>query len=239
MATGRSDFPNQVNNVLGFPFIFRGALDVRAWAINMEMKLAATHALADLAKEDVPEVVIKAYGAENAAMQFGPNYIIPTPFDPRVLTWEAPAVAKAAIETGVARNRNRYRRLPGKARKAPRSRPGRSCARSSVVRNSKPSASSFRKARRLKFCARRSISSTKASPRRFCSAGAMSSRKKIDELAIDPAGMEFINPTDSDKLDDYAEELYEVRNRRGVTRSETPALLHNPNMFGSMMVAPR
>ena len=101
MATGRSDFPNQVNNVLGFPFIFRGALDVRARAINMEMKLAATHALADLAKEDVPEVVMKAYGVD--AMKFGPNYIIPTPFDPRVLTWEAPAVAKAAMETGVAR----------------------------------------------------------------------------------------------------------------------------------------
>jgi malate dehydrogenase (oxaloacetate-decarboxylating)(NADP+) len=101
MATGRSDFPNQVNNVLGFPSIFRGALDVRARAINLEMKIAATHALADLAKEDVPEVVMKAYGVDS--MRFGPNYIIPTPFDPRVLTWEAPAVARAAMETGVAR----------------------------------------------------------------------------------------------------------------------------------------
>ena len=101
MATGRSDFPNQVNNVLGFPSIFRGALDVRARSINLEMKIAATHALADLAKEDVPEVVMKAYGVDS--MRFGPNYIIPTPFDPRVLTWEAPAVAKAAMETGVAR----------------------------------------------------------------------------------------------------------------------------------------
>ncbi len=101
MATGRSDFPNQVNNVLGFPSIFRGALDVRARSINLEMKIAATHALADLAKEDVPEVVMKAYGVDS--MRFGPNYIIPTPFDPRVLTWEAPAVARAAMETGVAR----------------------------------------------------------------------------------------------------------------------------------------
>ena len=101
MATGRSDFPNQVNNVLGFPFIFRGALDVRARSINMEMKIAATHALADLAREDVPESVKKVYGDDS--MKFGPSYIIPTPFDPRVLTREAPAVARAAMETGVAR----------------------------------------------------------------------------------------------------------------------------------------
>ena len=101
MGTGRSDFPNQVNNVLGFPFIFRGALDVRAKAINMEMKLAATRALADLAKEDVPDSVLKAYGLDT--MQFGPEYIIPKPLDSRVLMWVAPAVAKAAMETGVAR----------------------------------------------------------------------------------------------------------------------------------------
>ena len=110
MATGRSDFPNQVNNVLGFPFIFRGALDVRARAINMEMKIAAVHALADLAKEDVPEVVTKAYGVSE--MRFGPNYIIPTPFDPRVLVRESPAVAKAAMETGVARTQIDLERYP-------------------------------------------------------------------------------------------------------------------------------
>ena len=101
MATGRSDFPNQVNNVLGFPFIFRGALDVRARKINEEMKLAACHALADLAREDVPDSVLRAYGQKR--MQFGPDYIIPKPFDPRVLTWESSAVAQAAMETGVAR----------------------------------------------------------------------------------------------------------------------------------------
>ena len=111
MATGRSDFPNQVNNVLGFPSIFRGALDVRARSINLEMKIAATHALADLAKEDVPEVVMKAYGVDS--MRFGPDYIIPTPFDPRVLTWEAPAVAKAAMETGVARAEIDIEAYPG------------------------------------------------------------------------------------------------------------------------------
>ena len=97
MATGRSDYPNQVNNVLGFPFIFRGALDVRATTINEEMKLAATRALADLAKEDVPDSVCRAYGV--ARLKFGPDYLIPKPFDPRVLVWESTAVARAAMET--------------------------------------------------------------------------------------------------------------------------------------------
>ena len=101
IATGRSDYPNQVNNVLGFPFIFRGALDVRARAINEEMKFAASQALAALAKEDVPDSVLRAYGVDS--MRFGPEYIIPKPLDPRVLTWEAPAVAGMAMETGVSR----------------------------------------------------------------------------------------------------------------------------------------
>jgi malate dehydrogenase (oxaloacetate-decarboxylating)(NADP+) len=101
VATGRSDYPNQVNNVLGFPFIFRGALDVRAKRINEEMKLAAAHALAALAKEDVPEAVSLAYGGER--FRFGPDYIIPKPFDSRVLLWVAPAIAKAAMDSGVAR----------------------------------------------------------------------------------------------------------------------------------------
>jgi len=100
MCTGRSDYPNMVNNVLGFPFIFRGALDVHATAINDEMKLAATHALASLAKEDVPDSVCRAYGVER--LKFGPDYLIPKPFDPRVLIWEASAVAEAAMRTGVA-----------------------------------------------------------------------------------------------------------------------------------------
>src|SRR5689334_5310729 len=100
MATGRSDYPNQINNVLGFPFIFRGALDVRASTINMEMKIAAAKALAQLAREDVPDEVAAAYGTRP---KFGPDYIIPTPFDPRLISYVPPAVAKAAMETGVAR----------------------------------------------------------------------------------------------------------------------------------------
>ncbi len=101
VATGRSDFPNQVNNVLGFPFIFRGALDVHARKINEEMKLAACHALAALTRQDVPDSVLRAYGLKR--LQFGPDYIIPKPFDPRVLIWEASAVAEAAVKSGVAR----------------------------------------------------------------------------------------------------------------------------------------
>src|SRR6187399_1322418 len=100
MATGRSDYPNQINNVLGFPYIFRGALDVRARAINMEMKIAAAQALAELAREDVPDEVAAAYGARP---KFGPDYIIPVPFDPRLISHVPPAVAKAAMDTGVAR----------------------------------------------------------------------------------------------------------------------------------------
>lgn len=101
IGTGRSDFPNQINNVLGFPFIFRGALDVRASTINDEMKLAASHALADLAKEPVGQDMLDAYGLDH--LEFGPDYVVPKPIDNRVCLWEAPAVAKAAMETGVAR----------------------------------------------------------------------------------------------------------------------------------------
>jgi malate dehydrogenase (oxaloacetate-decarboxylating)(NADP+) len=101
IGTGRSDYPNQVNNVLGFPFIFRGALDVHASAINVEMKLAVTHALAALAREPVPDSVCQAYGVEK--LQFGPEYIVPKPFDPRALMWVASAVARAAMQSGVAR----------------------------------------------------------------------------------------------------------------------------------------
>ena len=100
MATGRSDYPNQINNVLGFPYIFRGALDVRARAINMEMKIAAAHALAALAREDVPDEVAVAYGARP---KYGPDYIIPVPFDPRLISDIPPAVAKAAMDSNVAR----------------------------------------------------------------------------------------------------------------------------------------
>jgi malate dehydrogenase (oxaloacetate-decarboxylating)(NADP+) len=111
VGTGRSDYPNQVNNVLGFPYIFRGALDVRARAINDQMKLAASHALADLTKEPISPSVLQAYGL--SSLEFGPDYVIPKPIDSRLILWESPAVAKAAIETGAARveiNLSQYRK---------------------------------------------------------------------------------------------------------------------------------
>ena len=103
MATGRSDYPNQVNNVLGFPFIFRGALDVQATSINTDMQVAAVHALAQLAHAPVPDSVLKAYNRKKGSLSFGPDYIIPTPFDPRLMDYIPPAVARAALGTGVAR----------------------------------------------------------------------------------------------------------------------------------------
>jgi malate dehydrogenase (oxaloacetate-decarboxylating)(NADP+) len=101
MATGRTDYPNQINNVLGFPFIFRGALDVRARTINTAMEIAAVHALKDLAREPVPATVLEAYGLQH--LEFGPGYIIPTPLDPRLIDFVPPAIARAAVDTGVAR----------------------------------------------------------------------------------------------------------------------------------------
>lgn len=116
MATGRSDYPNQINNVLGFPFIFRGALDVRATKISEKMKLAASYALAELAKLPVPKIVEKAYNGQH--FEFGPDYIVPKPFDPRVIEYEALAVAKAACEEGIALNPisdfEKYRKELGK-----------------------------------------------------------------------------------------------------------------------------
>ncbi len=233
MATGRSDFPNQVNNVLGFPFIFRGALDVRARAINMEMKLAATRALADLAKEDVPEVVIKAYGVDS--MRFGPNYIIPTPFDPRVLTREAPAVAKAAMETGVARREIDIDAYPEQLE----ARLGRDRAvMRTVISRAKQDSKRivFPEGEELKIlrAAQHLVDEGIAVPILLGRRHVID--KQIEKFGLDASGMEFINPRESDQLDDYSQELYGIRNRRGVTRNEAPTLLQDPNMFGSMMV---
>ena len=149
VATGRSDYPNQVNNVLGFPFIFRGALDVRATTINDEMKLAATRALAALAKEDVPDSVLRAYGVDR--LEFGREYIIPKPFDPRVLIWEASAVAKAAMETGVAQNPVDLKQYARGAREAARQGSHGHARHDQQGEEGRPSASSSRKAKRRKI----------------------------------------------------------------------------------------
>lgn len=165
IATGRSDYPNQVNNVLGFPFIFRGALDARATTINEEMKMAATRALAQLAKEDVPESVSALYGLTN--VKFGPEYLIPFPFDPRVLLTVAPAVAWAAVASGVAREfieletyRNQLEARLGRARGIMRGlatraqrEPGASPSpKAKIRRSSAPRASSPTTASRIPSC---------------------------------------------------------------------------------------
>ncbi len=161
VATGRSDFPNQVNNVLGFPGIFRGALDVRARAINEEMKVAATHALSDLAKEDVPDSVLRAYGL--ARLQFGPEYINPKPFDPRALIWVSAAVAEAAMRTGVAQvqiNLDTYRDELARRLAALME----SCRTSASAPRLRPSASSSPRANTTRCCARATRLSRSASP---------------------------------------------------------------------------
>jgi len=233
MATGRSDYPNQVNNVLGFPFIFRGALDVRARAINEEMKAAAVRALADLAKEDVPDSVMRAYGVEK--MRFGPDYIIPKPFDPRVLTWVAPAVARAAMETGVARIQidiDEYRdRLEAKLGR------GREVMRTIIARAKK-------EAKRIVFpegeedkilrAAHVLIDEHVAQPILLGRPDVV--RGKMKELGLEFHGASVILPRSSPEFDRYVEELYKLRNRRGVTRSEAQELMNNHNVFGSMMV---
>jgi malate dehydrogenase (oxaloacetate-decarboxylating)(NADP+) len=237
MATGRSDYPNQVNNVLGFPFIFRGALDVRATQINEAMKLAAVHALADLARTTVPDIVNIAYNTNT--LVFGASYIIPKPLDPRLLSTIAPAVAKAAIESGVAQttitNWNEYaieldkrlgldnqlmRALGNKARKDPR---------------------------RIVFAEADNLKILKAAQIVYDEGAAfpilLGNEKKIRDIAhehaIDLDGMPIVDPQ-ADALDEkrkeYAELFFNKRNRRGFNWYESQKIISNRNYFGCMMV---
>ena len=233
IATGRSDYPNQVNNVLGFPFIFRGALDVHATAINEEMKLAATRALADLAKEDVPDSVCRAYKVER--LHFGPDYIIPKPFDPRVLVWEAAAVARAAMETGVAQEpidladyREQLEKRLGKAHEIMRI----------IIHKAqaKPKRVVFPEGDNDKVlrAAHILVDEKIASP--ILLGVETTIRSKATTLGIDLDGMEIVDPKTSAWSDVYVQEFYWLRQRRGVTLSEAQELIHNRNIFGSMMV---
>jgi malate dehydrogenase (oxaloacetate-decarboxylating)(NADP+) len=235
MATGRSDYPNQVNNVLGFPFIFRGALDVRARAINMEMKIAAAYALAALAKEEVPDSVIAAYGGER--FSFGPEYIIPKPFDTRVLTWESVAVAKAAVETGVARliitDWDEYadsleRRILGKAHQVTRSlqQKARSGGLKRVVL---PESGEEKVLRAAVIVAEERIAQPVLVGR------AEHIRARADALGIELSDLvEILDP--SPRLGAYAEELYRLRARRGVTPHTAHLMLKDPAYLGVMML---
>jgi malate dehydrogenase (oxaloacetate-decarboxylating)(NADP+) len=233
MATGRSDYPNQVNNVLGFPFIFRGALDVRASAINEEMKMAAVKALADLAKEDVPDMVARAYGQED--FHFGPEYLIPKPFDPRVLTWEAPAVAKAAMDSGVARVKidiEKYKeeleaRL-GKSREVMRKVINKAVQDPKRIVFPEGGQDKIFKACRL------ILDEGIAQPILLGNEKVI--RERIDALGMDLSEVPIIQPNLSDKFKKYAQELYNSRKRKGITEYEALKLMRQRNVFGSMMV---
>jgi malate dehydrogenase (oxaloacetate-decarboxylating)(NADP+) len=233
MATGRSDYPNMVNNVLGFPFIFRGALDVRARRFNEEMKIAAVHALANLAKRGVPDSVKRAYGLDR--LRFGPEYIIPKPFDPRVLTWVSPAVAQAAMDSGVARieiDIDEYRHQLA-------SRLGRSReVMGGVIARAK------KQAKRVVFpegeeekilrASQVLIDENIAHPILLGQSDIIEAR--IKELDLELPGVSVVSPRAAPQFDRYVDELYKLRNRRGVTLSEARVLMANHNVFGSMMV---
>ncbi len=233
MCTGRTDYPNQVNNVLGFPFIFRGALDVHATAINEEMKMDATHALADLAKEDVPDSVCRAYGV--ARLKFGPDYLIPKPFDPRVLVWESSAVALAAMKTGVALEpvdiaayREDLERHLGKAHEI---------ARMMIHKaQAKPKQVVFPEGDNEKILrACHTVLEEKiASPILIGNAAAI--HAKTADLGFNLKDAKIVDPAASPLREGYIQELYRLRQRRGVTLSEARTLIDDRNIFASMMV---
>ncbi len=232
VATGRSDYPNQVNNVLGFPFIFRGALDVRARAINDEMKLAAARALAALAREDVPDSVLKAYGLER--LRFGPDYIIPKPLDPRVMLWEAPAVAQAAMETGVARihidieeYRERLAARLGKGTQVMRF----------IINKAKaaPKRIAFGEGEEPKILRAATLIQEEGIGRPILIGRPEVIRRRIEELGL-RCQPEIVYPPEFPRLEEYAQRLYEKRQRKGVTLPLARTLMLEPNYFGPMMV---
>ena len=233
VATGRSDFPNQVNNVLGFPFIFRGALDVRASTINEEMEIAATKALAALAKEDVPDAVAKAYNVES--FKFGPDYIIPKPMDPRVLIWEATAVAKAAMDSGVARIQidiDEYReslenRL-GMSRQVMRMMIRK--ARNRPMRIVYPEGENEKILRACQIIFDEGI----AQPILLGKKERI--LKKVKELGLDFDTALIIDPRESAEREVYAKKFTKIRERRGITYKEGFRRMGDPNYYASMMV---
>jgi malate dehydrogenase (oxaloacetate-decarboxylating)(NADP+) len=231
VGTGRSDFPNQVNNVLGFPFLFRGALDVRATEINEEMKVAAARALADLARQDVPDAVVKAYGDQ--PLQYGPEYILPKPVDPRVMFEVAPAVAEAAMDSGAARrsldpdtyvedlearlgkSREMMRVVLNKAKTDPRR----------VVLAEGDDEKMIRAAYQI-------TDQGIAAPVLIGDRDGI--RRTRDSLGLD-FDPEIVDPAE-DELDSYADRLYELRKRKGITRREARELVRDGNYLGSVMV---
>jgi malate dehydrogenase (oxaloacetate-decarboxylating)(NADP+) len=234
VATGRSDLPNQVNNVLGFPFIFRGALDVRAKAINEDMKFAAAKALAALAHEDVPDHVLRAYGLES--LKFGKDYIIPKPLDMRVMLWESPAVAKAAMETGVARKTvdlDEYReQLAYRLGKGERTR--------YFIMNK---AKSAKPKKRIVFAEGEEIKILRAAAQIHDEGIATPILIGRPDVIAKKAGdlsktccADIVDPNNFKKIDAYAKAYYKLRERKGMTLAQAYKRVREPNVLGPMMV---
>jgi len=235
VGTGRSDYANQVNNVLCFPFLFRGALDVQASAINEEMKAAAVKALADLAKLDVPDSVRKAYGGEEC--KFGREYIIPKPFDPRVLLHVAPAVAQAAMDSGVARRPiedmakyiEHLEALQGRSKEIMRNLINK--AKSDPKRVVFPEGDNEKILRAVHILIEEGI----AKP--ILIGEEVEIKAKIAEMGLDLKGVEIIDPLTFENRGQYIDELFAMRQRKGVTRAEGKRQIKkNRNYFGAMMV---
>ncbi len=234
IATGRSDYVNQVNNVLGFPFIFRGALDVRAKAINEEMKFAASQALAALAKEDVPDSVIRAYGGES--IKFGREYIIPTPLDPRVLLWEAPAVAEMAMKTGVARKTidiDEYReQLAFRQGKGEQIR--------YFFQNKARSSGGGKRVAFAEGQEQKVIRAAYQIQEEGIATPILIGRQDVIQEQLDILGLDYkpeiINPREFSGLEKYAQTYYELRNRKGMGINDSLKKVRESNVFGSMMV---
>ncbi len=234
IATGRSDYPNQVNNVLGFPFIFRGALDVRATEINEEMKMAATRALALLAKQDVPDSVAALYGLRN--VHFGADYLIPFPFDPRVLLWVAPAVAWAAVASGVAREfidlegyREQLEARLGRARGIMRGLINR------AMRD--PKRVVFPEGEEPKIMRAASILVDDGIAHPVLLGNLENIARIAAEHRIPLDGIVIEDPATSNRRDDYAHYMWQLRQRKGLSLDEARRQLFNGNYFGSCMVA--
>lgn len=242
IATGRSDFPNQVNNVLGFPSIFRGALDTRSTQINEEMKLAAVHALAKLARENVPDRVSDTYGGKS--FKFGREYLIPKPFDTRVLLWVAPAVAKAAIESGVATRKITDWSAYGETLEAFQG-PSKVFIRSAINRVHQNAAADGGKLPRIVFPEGSSSKVLKALrvlvEEKICEPILLGYPERIQEKirALELMTLEnvqIIHPSSHPKFESYVEDLYKKRQRKGVNLREAERLMADPNYFASMMI---
>jgi malate dehydrogenase (oxaloacetate-decarboxylating)(NADP+) len=235
MATGRSDYPNQVNNVLGFPFIFRGALDVKATAINEEMKLAAAHALAALAKEPVPENVSAAYGGID--LEFGRDYIIPKPFDPRVLYWEAPAVAKAACETGVAKQPitdweayvAHLEGLTSKSAEVMRT------IMSKAKRQLKRIVFAEGEEHKILHACKIVVDDAFATPVLLGNRDII--EKEAHRIGLNLSKVEIHDPQNSDLTDRFAQELHRLRGRAGVNTTKAKLMVKNPLEFGAILLS--